>query len=196
MPGAMAGDATIAGEEVDEDEDTLLEGGDPIAALIDRIESVKTSFEQFSKSLKDDDPLDEDEDDEDEVAVTSDAASDSAAADMDNKIARFESLLERLGDVVTRMEATEDLAFVDADAASTNAIDEDEDDGDKEAEICDVTSDGADGDDETKNACQTSAAAVSADVSFTDMYKAGVVPDFAQLDAPSAKPNAAAMASG
>lgn len=124
----MAGDATIAGEEVDEDEDTLLEGGDPIAALIDRIESVKTSFEQFSKSLKDDDQLDEDEDDEDEEAVSSDAASDSAAADMDNKIARFESLLERLGDVVTRMEATEDLAFVDADADDDEAGDDDDDD--------------------------------------------------------------------
>ena len=41
---------------------------------------------------------------------------------------RFESLLERLGDVVTRMEATEDLAFVDADADDDEAGDDDDDD--------------------------------------------------------------------
>lgn len=59
---------------MEEDEDALLEEGDPIAALIDRIESVKTSFEQFSKGLKDDGLADDDEDEDDDADFALSAA--------------------------------------------------------------------------------------------------------------------------
>ena len=119
-------------DEVEEDEDALLEEGDPIAALIDRIESVKTSFEQFSKGLKDD-GLADDDDDDDDAASKSDAdlAGDAATADMETKIARFEGLLERLSDVVSRMEASEDeLGYAEAEAEGEEEDDEVDDDDD------------------------------------------------------------------
>ena len=120
-------------DEVEEDEDALLEEGDPIAALIDRIESVKTSFEQFSKGLKDDGLADDDDDDDDDAASKSDAdlAGDAATADMETKIARFEGLLERLSDVVSRMEASEDeLGYAEAEAEGEEEDDDVDDDDD------------------------------------------------------------------
>ena len=119
----MKFDSRMAGE-VDEDDDALLDEGDPIAALIDRIESVKTSFEQFSKGLKEDGLADDEDEDE---AEGSDPAGDSATADMETKITRFESLLERLSDVVTKMEATEEeLGFAEVDEEEEEEDDDDD----------------------------------------------------------------------
>ena len=113
--------------EVEEDENALLEEGDPIAALIDRIESVKTSFEQFSKGLKEEGLADDE--DEEEDASANDLVSDVATADMETKITRFESLLERLSDVVSRMEATEEeLGFAEVEADEEEDDDDDDDD--------------------------------------------------------------------
>jgi len=109
----------------------MLEEGDPIAALIDRIESVKTSFELFSNGLKDHSLEDDQDDDMDDCSQRQDMVDDSclvddmATADMETKISNFESLLERLSDVVTRMESShDDLPF------SHDDEDEDDDDDD------------------------------------------------------------------
>jgi hypothetical protein len=133
----MAGDVRGQGDELEDDEEALLEQGDPIAALIDKIESVKTSFEQFSKGLKDEGLADDDDEDDEEPNDT-DMSGDMPVEDMDmeKKIERFESLLERLSEVVSRMEATEnELGFAQVDAGEDEDDEDDDDDDDDYASL-------------------------------------------------------------
>ena len=53
---------------LEEDDDGIMDQGDPIAALIDRIDSVKASFEAFSKGLKEEGLADDDDEDVDQLS--------------------------------------------------------------------------------------------------------------------------------